>query len=109
MSTMHTPEADLLFEAILSLKTPEECYGFFEDICTIKELQAMVQRFQVACQLDAGRNYNEVYEDTGVSSATICRVNKCLLYGSGGYRTALARLKEKGKLPNEGKNDLQKG
>ena len=64
----------------------------FEDICTIKELQAMAQRWQVARQLAAGRNYNEVYEDTGVSSATISRVNKCLLYGNGGYRIALERL-----------------
>lgn len=108
MSTMPSAEAELLFEAILSLETPEECAHFFEDICTIKELQALVQRFQVACQLDAGRNYNEVYEDTGVSSATICRVNKCLHYGAGGYRTALARLKEKGILPNGGKNHGQK-
>lgn len=101
MEKMRSAEADLLFEAILSLKTAEECYHFFEDICTIKELQTMVQRFQVACQLDAGKNYNAVYEDTGVSSATICRVNKCLLYGSGGYRTALDRLKKAGRIPNE--------
>lgn len=90
----HSPEADALFEGILQLKTVEECYLFFEDICTIKEFMALAQRFQVACQLDAGRNYNEVYEDTGVSSATICRVNKCLQYGGGGYRLVLDRLKE---------------
>ena len=87
---------DTLFEAILSLETVEECYRFFEDICTIKEFMALAQRFQVACQLDAGRNYNEVYEDTGVSSATICRVNKCLQYGNGGYRLILDRLKQEG-------------
>lgn len=91
----------MLFEAILLLETVEECALFFEDICTIKELQAMTQRFQVACQLDAGKNYNEVYADTGVSSATICRVNKCLQYGDGGYRTALDRLKKAGKLQND--------
>lgn len=90
-------QQDNLFEAILSLRTLEECRLFFDDVCTIKELQAMAQRFQVACQLDAGKNYNEVYEETGVSSATICRVNKCLVYG-GGYRLALERLKEEGKL-----------
>jgi TrpR-related protein YerC/YecD len=101
MKKMPSEEEHLLFEAILTLQTPEECASFFEDICTIKELQAMVQRFQIACQLDAGKNYNEVGEDTGGSSATICRVNKCLHYGSGGYRTAIERLKKAGKLPNE--------
>ena len=101
MSKLRSKEADLLFEAILSLRDTQECYCFFEDICTIKELQSMVQRFQVACQLDAGKNYNEVYEDTGVSSATICRVNKCLHYGSGGYRIALDRMKKDGGIPNE--------
>lgn len=90
----HSKEADALFEGILQLKTVEECYKFFEDICTIKEFMALTQRFQVACQLDSGKNYLEVYEDTGVSSATICRVNKCLLYGGGGYRLVLDRLKE---------------
>ena len=89
---------DAFFEAVLSLRTPEECGKFFEDVCTIKELQAMVQRFQVACQLDEGRNYVEVCEATGASSATISRVNKCLHYGSGGYRLALQRLKKAGKI-----------
>lgn len=98
MIDLKNAQNDTLFEAILSLESPEECYRFFEDICTIKELQAMSQRFQVACQLDAGRNYNEVCDDTGASSATISRVNKCLLYGSGGYRTALERLKKAGKI-----------
>lgn len=100
MSKELSEQMDVLFEAVLSLKTAEECRAFFEDVCTIKELQAMAQRFEVACQLDAGKNYNEVYEDTGVSSATICRVNKCLVYGAGGYRTVLARLKEAGKIEN---------
>ena len=93
-----TKERELLCRAILSLKTVEEMELFLEDICTIKELQALTQRYQVACQLSAGRNYNEVYEDTGVSSATICRVNKCLLYGDGGYRLTLDRLREEGVL-----------
>ena len=95
MSNMENPWAEALFQAILSLKTKEECDAFFADICTVKEVQAMAQRLQVAIQLDAGRNYNEVYADTGVSSATICRVNKCLQYGNGGYRTALDRLSGK--------------
>ena len=94
--TMRSQEADALFEGILQLKNVEECYLFFKDICTIKEFMALAQRFLVARQLDAGKNYNEVYEDTGVSSATICRVNKCLQYGDGGYRLVLDRLKEDG-------------
>ena len=94
MKSMHNHETDLLFDAILALESIEDCYLFFEDICTIKELQAITQRFQVACQLDAGKNYNAVIEDTGASSATISRVNKCLVYGSGGYLTALQRLDE---------------
>ena len=95
MSKLKNPETDLLFEGILKLRTVEECYRFFTDICTIKELQAMTQRLQVARQLYEGRNYNEVCRDTGVSSATICRVNKCLNYGDGGYRTVLDRLEGK--------------
>ena len=92
MEKLRNPETDLLFEGILTLQTVEECYRFFTDICTIKELQAMTQRLQVAKQLHEGRNYNEVCRDTGASSATICRVNKCLNYGDGGYRTVLERL-----------------
>ena len=92
MSKLRNPDTDLLFEGILKLRTVEECYRFFTDVCTIKELQAMTQRLQVAKQLYEGRNYNEVYQDTGVSSATICRVNKCLNYGDGGYKLVLERL-----------------
>lgn len=91
---MHGSEMNTLFEAILSLQSAEECAMFFEDICTIKELQAMAQRLQVAELLESGRNYVEIYQNTGVSSATICRVNKCLMYGRGGYRIALDRMKE---------------
>ena len=98
MGKIRHSQQDLFFEAILSLRTPEECQMFFEDICTIKELQAMSQRFQVACLLDAGKNYVEVCDATGASSATISRVNKCLTYGEGGYRMALDRLKEAGKI-----------
>lgn len=98
MKSRESDHFNMLFEAILTLKSVEECRLFFEDVCTIKELQSIAQRFQVACQLDASKNYNQVYEDTGVSSATICRVNKCLQYGDGGYRIALDRLKEAGIL-----------
>ena len=104
MSPLNSKDADHLFKAILSLKTIDECYLFFEDICTIKELQDLSQRFQVACQLDAGKNYNQVSADTGASSATISRVNKCLLYGGGGYKTAITRLKNPEVLSNESGN-----
>lgn len=96
MKPFHNADMDHLFAGILTLRSPEECYAFFEDVCTIKELQAMAQRFRVAQQLNDSKNYNEIQADTGASSATISRVNKCLLYGSGGYATALERLaKEK--------------
>ncbi|MBP3305566.1 MAG: TrpR-like protein YerC/YecD [Oscillospiraceae bacterium] len=95
MHSIHAPEVKALFEAIVSLETPEECGLFFEDICTVKEVQAMAQRLAVAKALDAGQNYNEVCAETGASSATISRVNRCLLYGGGGYRTVLRRMKEK--------------
>ena len=98
MDIVRHPGEDLFFEAILSLRTLEDCRLFFEDVATIKELQAMSQRFRVACLLDSGENYIEVSESTGASSATISRVNRCLVYG-GGYRTALDRLKESGVLP----------
>ena len=97
MKPYHNKDMDFLYRGILTLQTREECYAFFEDICTIKELQSLFQRFRVACLLDAGKNYIEVSETTGASSATISRVNRCLNYG-GGYRMALDRLKEAGKL-----------
>ena len=87
-------DMDILFRGILKLKTVEECYDFFEDLCTIAELRAMVQRFQVARMLDEGRIYSDIVQETGASTATISRVNKCLVYGSDGYRRMLDRLKE---------------
>ena len=106
MNQMRSMETDILFEAILSLQSVEECYAFFEDICTIKELQAISQRMRVACLLDSGKNYLEVSETTGASSATISRVNRCLNYGSG-YREAIDNLKKAGKLNDDG-SDLGK-
>ena len=101
MGMIRHPGEREFYEAILTLETLEDCQRFFEDIATIKELQAMSQRFRVACLLDNGSNYLEVSEATGASSATISRVNRCLNYG-GGYRTALDNLKKAGKLNNEG-------
>ena len=86
--------ANFFFNAVLSLRTAEECQAFFKDVCTIKELQDLTQRLQVAMLLDQGRNYQEISKQTSVSSATISRVNRCLVYGDGGYRTVLDRLKE---------------
>ncbi len=82
---------DPLFCAVLKLRTVDECRRFFEDICTIKELDAISQRLDVARMLKAGESYREISEATGASTATISRVNKCLLYGGGGYETVLAR------------------
>ena len=87
-------DMDILFRGILKLQTVEDCYDFFEDLCTIAELWAMVQRFQVARMLDEGRIYSDIVQETGASTATISRVNKCLVYGSDGYRKMLDRLKE---------------
>lgn len=92
MKPYHNKDMDYLYRGVLSLQTREECYAFFEDICTIKELQAMAQRFRVAQMLRDNKNYQQIQADTGASSATISRVNKCLLYGSGGYATALERM-----------------
>ena len=86
---------DELFTGILSLNTVEECYNFFEDLCTITELRAMAQRFQVAKMLDQGQIYSDLVRETGASTATISRVNKCLIYGTDGYRMVLDRTKEK--------------
>ncbi len=88
---------DDLFQAILNLKDIDECSNFFEDLCTISELRAMEQRFQVAQMLDEGRIYSDIARETGASTATISRVNKCLTYGSDGYRTALDRMKGNGR------------
>ena len=80
-----------LFAAILHLNTLEECEAFFEDLCTIKELQDLSQRYQVAKMLKKKKNYQDISKATGASTATISRVNKCLMYGTGGYRMALER------------------
>lgn len=97
MNNIHTEAVDNLVKGILKLKTEDECFAFLEDICTIKELQDMAQRFDVACKLSEGYNYNQVSSETGASSATISRVNKCLMYGNNGYKTIIERMKGKSK------------
>lgn len=84
---------DQLFQGILSLTTEEECYQFFEDVCTIGELKAMAQRLEVARLLKAGVIYDDIVVATGASTATISRVKRCLYYGADGYKTVLERLK----------------
>lgn len=91
---MNTEYTDKLMKAILTLRTPEELTAFFEDICTIKELQDMAQRLEVASLLYDKKVFREIAESTGASSATISRVNKCIMYGTGGYKTAIERMKE---------------
>ena len=94
MLNLHSESMDRLFKTILNLETIEDCYLYFEDICTIKELQDMAQRFDAAILLDEGVNYQKISADVGVSTATIGRVSKCLKYGSGGYRKAIDGLKK---------------
>ena len=84
---------DLLFEAILLLENEEECYQFFEDVCTINEIKALAQRFQVAKMLHEGNTYQQIEQETGASTATISRIKRYLNYGAGGYKLVLERLK----------------
>ena len=88
------PRNEEMYKAILTLNTVEELMKFFDDLCTVSELQAMEQRYQVAQYLDAGLIYNDILEKTGASSATISRVNRSLQYGDGGYEIVFGRLKE---------------
>ena len=85
-----------MYKAILSLKTEEECRKFMEDLCSITEIMAMEQRFEVAKLLNDGLIYNAIMEQTGASSAIISRVNRSLQYGAGGYAIVFDRLKEQG-------------
>ena len=94
MSKIQKPEIDRLFSAITKFESVEECSNFFEDICTIKEIQDMSQRLEVARMLNKNMSYAEISKETGASTATISRVNKCLIYGSDGYKTALDKMED---------------
>lgn len=96
MLRFRNESVDRLFQTILNLESVEECYEYFADICTIKEVQDMAQRLDTAILLDEGLSYQKIIEQVDVSSATIGRVSKCLNYGSGGYKNAIDKLKEKG-------------
>lgn len=94
MHHMETESLQRLFQAICALESKEECRRFLEDICTIKELQDLAQRLDVAILLNQGVNYQSISQQVGASTATISRVSKCLNYGSGGYAAALKKLEE---------------
>ena len=94
MLPIQSESIDRLFDVILQLEDREECYRFFEDICTIKEVQDLAQRLDVALLLSKGENYQSIAQTAGVSTATISRVSRCLNYGSGGYRRAIEKLEE---------------
>ena len=99
-SKIKDDSVDFLFEAILSLKTPEECYAFFEDLCTVPEIKAMSQRLLVAHMLSTKRVYSDIVARTGASTATISRVNRSLHYGCDGYELAFQRIAGE-KLPHQ--------
>ena len=91
-SRLKEMNVEVLFEAVLRLKTMEECYNFFEDLCTVQELKALSQRLQVASMLSDGKVYSDIVAKTGASTATISRVNRSLNYGCDGYRVVFERL-----------------
>ena len=96
-TTIATKEKnERLYRAILALETEEECYAFFQDLCTIAELRSMEQRYEVATLLSEGMVYSDILERTGASSATNSRVNRALLNGTGGYVSVLGKMKEDG-------------
>lgn len=102
-------EISRFYEAVLSLQTAEECEAFFEDICTIREVMDMSLRLRVAALLDSGKAYQEISRETGASTATICRVNRCLVYGNGGYRTVFERMIPCTKSETGGTEDDDRG
>lgn len=89
-----TASLDRLFQTILNLQSIDECYAYFEDLCTIKELNDMSQRLDAAILLNDGLSYQKIMEQVAISTATIGRVSRCLNYGTGGYKTAINKLKE---------------
>lgn len=94
MKDLKNEYTDILMKAVLQLKTVEECYKFFEDLCTIAEIKSMSQRMEVALMLAEKKVYSDIAAETGASTATISRVNKCINYGQDGYNLVIKRLKE---------------
>ncbi|MCC3377582.1 YerC/YecD family TrpR-related protein [Cohnella sp. REN36] len=97
LKKLNDKSIDQLFEAILTLKSVEECYVFFDDLCTVNEIQSLSQRLEVARMLGKGQTYNQIEAETGASTATISRVKRCLNYGNDGYKMTLDRLGRFGK------------
>lgn len=95
MHKLQSDSMDRLFRSILKLESLEECYAYFEDLCTVKELQDMSQRLDTAILLSQGRSYQQIAEEVDVSTATIGRVSKCLNYGAGGYRAVIEKLEDR--------------
>lgn len=95
MMNRQSEEMDTLFRAVLALETLDECYDFFEDLCTMKELADMAQRIQAAEMLLAGSTYDHIVKNVEISTATISRINRCIQYGSGGYRRILDRARDR--------------
>ncbi|WP_027085837.1 YerC/YecD family TrpR-related protein [Cohnella panacarvi] len=100
LKKLNDKSIDQLFEAILTLKDVEEAYVFFDDLCTVNEIQSLSQRLEVARMLGKGHTYNQIESETGASTATISRVKRCLNYGNDGYKMTLERL---GRFGNDGK------
>ncbi len=98
MANWHNESTDRLVRVLSEITSAEDCYRFLEDLCTIKEIMDMSQRLEVAILLKNGTNYQEINRKTGVSTATISRVNKCLSYGTGGYQDVIASLEKEGEL-----------
>ncbi|MCQ4023295.1 MULTISPECIES: YerC/YecD family TrpR-related protein [unclassified Ruminococcus] len=103
-SKIHNEHTDFLFKAILSLKTMDECYCFFEDLCTVPELKSISQRLVVAKMLSEKRVYSDIVKQTGASTATISRVNRSLIYGSDGYAMAFKNI-EKAEMAQQSKSE----
>lgn len=95
MDKIRNEHLDALFEAVLKLKTVDECYSFFADLCTVSELKSLSQRLEVAVMLKSGHIYNDIAAKTGASTATISRVNRCINYGENGYNLVIERMNER--------------
>ena len=91
---------DALFDAILSLESREECYAFFEDLCTVKEISDMAQRLEAAKLLLGGRTYDQIVKEVEISTATISRINRCIQYGTGGYQSVIEKISAQEKSSN---------
>ena len=102
MEKIRNQAVENLMRVIAKMSSPDDCFDFFSDLCTIKELQDMAQRFEMALLLKGGANYQNVAATVGTSSATISRVNRCLVYGNGGYEKAIAIFQEDKKNENQG-------